>query len=77
MAMAEENEVNGVFGNNEDYVKLLVDSGASDHYLDDHSGLRERLSDYVRLEEPPELTTTGSHKLKRVATGIISGYIID
>lgn len=49
MVRAEEYEGNGVFGNNKGFAKLLVDSGASEHYLDDHPGLRERLSDYVRL----------------------------
>lgn len=77
MAMAEEYEDYGGFGNNGGSVKLLVDSGASEHYLDDRPGLRERLSDYVRLVEPREITTAGNHKLKGVATGTISGYIID
>ena len=32
---------------------------------------------YVRLVEPREITTAGNYRLKGVATGVISGYIID
>lgn len=49
-AMSEEYEGNGVFGNGEGSVKLLVDSRVSEHYLDERSELRERLPDYERLE---------------------------
>lgn len=60
-------------------MKLLVNNGAPKHYLDDFLELRERLSDYVRLEEPREITTVGNHKPKGVATRVIGGYscIID
>ena len=77
MAIAEEYEGNDVFGKNDRFMKLLVDSGASEHYLDDRPGQRERRSDYLRLVEPHEITTVGSHSLKGVATGVMSGYIID
>ena len=48
-AIAEEYEVYDVYGKNDRSIKLLVDSGASEHYFDDHPGLRERSSDYVQL----------------------------
>lgn len=43
---------------------MLVDSGTSLYYLNDCPGLREKLPDYVRMEEPREITTPGNHKLK-------------
>lgn len=45
MARTEEYKGNGVSGNNEGSVNLLADSGASEHYFDDHSELRKWLSD--------------------------------
>ena len=77
VAIAGKYEGNDVFGKNDCYIKLLVDSGACEHYLDDRPGLRERVCGCTRLEEPRETTTTGNHRLKRVATEIFSGYIID
>lgn len=77
VAIAEKYGGNGILGDNEGSVKLLVDSRASEHYLEDRSGLREGLSEYVRLDEPREITTAWNHTLKGVATGILSGYIID
>lgn len=56
---------------------LLVDSWASQHFLNDGRRLRERLPDYVRLKEPRETTTAGNRKLKGVATATISGCIMD
>lgn len=76
MAKTDEYGVNGGFGHNEGSVKLLVDSGASEHYLGDRPGKRERLSDFVRLDKPREIVTDGSHKPKGVATGTWTGYII-
>ena len=70
MAIAEEYEGNDVFGKNDRSIKLLVDSRASEDYLDDRPGLRERLSDHVRLMEPREITTAGKYRLKGVATGV-------
>ena len=77
MVIAEEYEGSDVFGKNDRFIKPLVDSGASEHYLNGRPGLRERLSDYVRLVEPREITTAENYRLNEVATGAISGYIID
>ena len=77
MAIAEEYEGNDGFGKNDRFIKLLVDIESSEHYLDDRPVQQERFSDYVRLVEPREITTAGSDRLKEVATGVISGYIID
>lgn len=63
MATVEGYEGNGVSGSNEGSIKLVVDSRASEQYLDDHSGLRKRLSDYLWLDELREITTAGNHKL--------------
>ena len=70
MVTAEEYEGNDVFGKNDRSIKPLVDSGASEHYFDDRPGLRERLSDYVRLVKTREITTAGNYRLKGVATGV-------
>ena len=78
MAIAEEYEGNDVFGKNEGSIQLVVDSSrAFGHYLDDHRGLRERTSDYLRPEEPCEITDAGNHRLKGAVTRIVSGCIID
>ena len=77
MAIAEKYEGNDVFGKNDRSIKLLVDSGASEHYIDDRPGLWERPSDYLRLVKPSEITTDGNYRLKGDATGVISVYIID
>lgn len=53
MVMENENESSGVPGSNEGYETMMMDGGASEHYLDNSARLGERLSDYVRLEEPP------------------------
>lgn len=74
---AEEYEGNGVFSKNEGSIKLPVDIGASERYLNDRPGLRERSSVYLRLEKPREITTTGNHRLAGAATGIVTGCIID
>ena len=42
MAIAEEYEGSDVFGKNDRSIKLLVDSGASDHYLEDRPAVRLR-----------------------------------
>lgn len=74
--MPEEYAGDDVLGNDQGFVKLLV--GASEHNLDDRSGLRDRLSDYIRMEEPRNMTTDGNHKLKWIAAGIFNGgYTID
>lgn len=52
MVMEKENESSGVSGSNEGYETMMMDGGASEHYLDNSARLGEGLSDYVRLEEP-------------------------
>ena len=60
-------------------ILILVDNGASEHYVDGHitPGLRGRLSDYKALAVPRKITTAGNHKLPGDATGVISGTVID
>ena len=77
MAMAEKYEGNGIFGNSERSVMLLVKNRVSEYCLDGRPGLREQISNFVRLEEPREVTTVVNHELKLVVTGIISGCSID
>ena len=60
-------------------ILILVDNGASEHYVDGHitPGLRGRLSDYKALAVPRKITTAGNHKLPGDATGVIGGTVID
>lgn len=74
--IAEEYQGQRVFGNSEVCLKFLVNSGTSEQFLQDHPRPRERLSDYVRLESPGEITTAGNNKLKRGDIGIVGGCIV-
>ena len=53
---------------------LLVDSGASESFLDDEliSGLKEMMREFKELSTPKEITTAGKHTIYGVGTGIIS-----
>ena len=57
---------------------MLVDSGASDHLIDEEliPRLRKRMKDYKRLKEP-KIIMTNEKKVLATATGTILGYIID
>ena len=58
---------------------LLVDSGASESFLDDEliPGLKERMREFKQLSTPKEITTAGKHTTYGVGTGIISFTICD
>ena len=58
---------------------LLVDSGASESFLDDEliPGLKEKTRDFKELSTPKEITTAGKHTIYGVGTGIISFTIRD
>ena len=58
---------------------LLVDSGASESFLDDEliPGLKERMREFKELSTPKEITTAGKHTIYGVGTGIISFTIRD
>ena len=58
---------------------LLVDSGASESFLDDEliPGLKERMREFKGLSTPKEITTAGKHTIYGVGTGIISFTIRD
>ena len=58
---------------------LLVDSGASESFLDDElvPGLKERMREFKELSTPKEITTAGKHTIYGVDTGIISFAIRD
>ena len=53
---------------------LLVDSGASESFLDDEliPGLKERMREFKELSTPKEITTVGKHTIYKVGTSIIS-----
>ena len=58
---------------------LLVDSGASESFLDDEliPGLKERMREFKELSTPKEITTAEKHTIFGVGTGIISFTIRD
>ena len=58
---------------------LLVDSGASESFLDDEliPDLKTRMREFKTLSTPREITTAGNHTLHGIGTGIISFTIRD
>ena len=58
---------------------LLVDSGASESFLDDEliPCLKENMQEFKELSTPKETTTAGKHTIYGVGTGIISFTIRD
>ena len=58
---------------------LLVDSGASESFIDDKliQGLRERMREFKELLTPKEITIAGKHTIYGVGIGIISFTIRD
>ena len=58
---------------------LLVDSGASESFLDDEliPDLKTRMREFKTLSTPREITTAGKHTLHGIGTGIISFTIRD
>ena len=58
---------------------LLVDSGASESFLDDDliPDLKTRMREFKTLSTPREITTAGKHTLHGIGTGIISFTIRD
>ena len=58
---------------------LLVDSGASEFFLDDEliPDLKTRMREFKTLSTPREITTAGKHTLHGIGTGIISFTIRD
>ena len=64
---------------NSNFVHVLVDSGASDHYFDDFltPKLNRRLLDYTCLTTPRKILTAGGALLDGTGEGILQGIIID
>ena len=58
---------------------LLVDSGASESFLDDEliPDLKTRMREFKTLSTPREITTAGKHTLHGIGSGIISFTIRD
>ena len=66
------------FSNNS-LVSVMVDSGASDHYLDDVRipRLRYRLDNYQELAIRLGVTTAGGYQLEGAGQELLWGHIID
>ena len=62
-----------------DRFTMIVDSGASDHLIDEDliPRLRKSMRDYKKLKEPKTIMTNRNKKVFATATGTIWGYIID
>ena len=61
------------------FVHVLIDSGASDHYFDDFliPGLNRRLLDYTCLTTPRKILAAGGALLGDTGEGILQGIITD
>ena len=57
------------------FITILMDSGASEHFLDIdlHPRLRERMLDYEILNEPQQIITAGKHAIEGIAKDTIIG----
>ena len=60
-------------------ISLLVDSGASGHYLDSNliTDLDNILDDYTVLEHPLKIVGVGGHELHGVGEGVITALALD
>ena len=67
------------FHPNIDRFTMIVDSGASDHLIDEEliPRLRKSMTDYKKLTDPKTIMANGHKKVFATATGTIWGYIID
>ena len=67
------------FHPNVDRITMIVDSGASDHLVDDEliPRLQNIMKDYKKLQEPKIIVTAGNTEVLATATSTIWGHIID
>ena len=67
------------FQPNSDEMTMLVNSGDTEHVLDDEliTGLKDRMMNPTPLEVPKTITTAGNRKLLGTMTGTIDGTITD
>ena len=58
---------------------MVVDSGASDHYVDDErvKGIKQLMFDYQEFNTPRTITTAGRHTLLGTATGKLRSKVTD
>ncbi len=58
---------------------MVVDSGASSHYVDDKiiKGIKNHMFEYKILEKPSIITTAGMHRLRGSATGKLRVKVTD
>ena len=58
---------------------MLVDSGASGHYLDDIIilGLRDKLNSYQVLDVPRNIITVGGGQMDGVTQEVLRGMVVD
>ena len=69
----------GITVSNPDVFTMLVDSGASDHFVDSEliRGLQQGMVEYRKLEQPKPIETAGNKQVFATATGKICGHIIN
>ena len=60
-------------------MKMVVDSGTSDHYVADKlvKGIKQLMFDYQELDTPRTITSAGLHTLLGTATGKIRSKVTD
>ena len=61
------------------YMTMVVDSGASSHYVDDKiiTGIKTKMFEYKTLKTPSIITTAGMHRLHGTATGKLRVNVTD
>lgn len=63
-----------------DTFSMLIDSGASGHFVDSELallGLKGQLQDYTEVRSPQTITTAGLHQLRGIATGTLLVLLYD
>eukprot|EP00903_Cladosiphon_okamuranus_P019283 g17724.t1 len=79
MASSAEEPSTTLFRSDGSSILMLVDSGATDNYIDPAltPGVRAHLRDIDDLRTPLPIITAGCHVLHGVTTGVLSGTVTD
>lgn len=66
-------------GDSDDFLNILVDSGASGHFFDDAiiPTLRDRLEKHKVLNVRRETSTAAGGGLSGIALGLLRGHVVD
>lgn len=66
-------------GDSNNFTMMMVNSGASDHYIDDKVApwIRSKMTILRQINPAREITTVGMHRLYGIASGDIVCKVID